>query len=76
MATYDTKYKEQAILNRIFDDKTNTLKTSLDSADGEITYTYSSGNLVSAQKVVDGKTYTKTYTYDTSDNLISISAWI
>jgi hypothetical protein len=81
----DTKLKEQAILNRVYDDDTNSLNlktievspTDFTKINPSLVFAYDgSGNLTTVTKTIDGTNYVKTLTYDESNNLVSESVWV
>lgn len=76
----DTTLKEQAILNRVYDDtlkvlKVSTASSSIGTANGPLVLTYTNGNLTKMEKTISGVTYTTILTYDASNNLIGMSSW-
>ena len=74
MAETDTNLREQAILNRVYEDESKSLKTI--SPDASFVFGYTGSNITSIQKTLNGVTKTKTLTYDGSNNLTNISVWV
>jgi hypothetical protein len=52
-----------------------TIPTDDTKTNGSMTLSYTGTNLTTVVKTIKGVTYTKTLTYDGSDNLIGVSAW-
>ena len=85
----DTNLKEQAILNRVYNDATNTIKTTSSiqetsptdatKLNGQTVWTglSSKGDDLTKQFIVDGVTYTKTFVYTGSvaPYTLTISVW-
>jgi hypothetical protein len=53
-----------------------TIPVDATNKNGSFSYTYTSGNLTRIDWLIAGITYRRTLTYDGSDNLSTISAWV
>jgi hypothetical protein len=49
--------------------------TDSTKTNGSLVLAYTSGNLTTITKTIDGTNYQKTLTYDVNDNLETVSAW-
>lgn len=53
-----------------------TIPTHFTQVNPSMVFDWTSGNLDYIEKTMDGVTYRKTFTWDVSDNLTAIGAWI